>query len=417
MSWCWILFSGLLLSELDASPRGVVLEPLEFDITSEHQLLHHDGPTLVNPGNRWNEPEWSQGRPYVVPFSHDGGKDARLTGKLKLRVSGVAPGSEIRLRGLSHEPGFNVDGQLIVPADAPAGTNSDERIVEATMRAMAPVGSKVRKIRDSIVWFAEVRPIGNEEISKHDLGSTGPLVGYILRGKPKLADEARGTVTARRLDIAVERYTVAHDNAGDNPSSLAVVAELVGRIGKHYLPTRHYEAEGAWNVPETWTMSPPGASCFSIITYTINVLNMVGQEGEFELVTYTARQNAPEKAVIGSLGEPPVRQSTWNDTWQLFLADDRNTRLGQVGGLGGMNFYEAVLRYKHGGQTYFMPGGTSRVYTNPDDILRVFRTMVWAKYDNRKNEWKVMRVVHTYVQPGGGSPRGVDVSAVNAVTD
>lgn len=415
MSWFWIISSGLLLSAAEPS-RSVFIEPLELDITSEHGLLHRDTNNLAEPGERWDEPEWQLGRSYVVPFSHDGGKNARLAGKLKLKVEGVKPGSLIRIRGLSHEPGFNLAGEAVISAEKKEGEKPADGpvTVVAAVKATEGLGSKVRRVSQPIVWFAEVKPPGDGKATKHDLGTTASLVGFVLRGKPKLTEEKRGTVTPKRLSIAVDRYVNAFENAGENPSSLSVVAELVGRMGKHYLPTRHYEEEQAWNVPETWTMQQPGASCFSIITYTINLLNMVGHEGEYDLVTYTATKENPTKAVIGSLGTPAVRQPVIGDYWQLFLVDDRNTRLGQVGGLGGMNFYEAVLRYKHAGRTFYMPGGTSRVYDNPDDILRVFRTMVWAKYDNRRKEWKVVRVVHTYVPPGSGSPYGVDVSEVSA---
>ncbi|MFM7112079.1 MAG: hypothetical protein ACKO26_13115 [Planctomycetota bacterium] len=422
MSWCWIAASCLL-----SMPCGqVFIEPIEFDITSEHGLMHRDTANLAEPGERWDEPEWRFGRSNIVPFTHDGGKQARLAGRLKLKVEGVKPGSLIRIRGLSHEPGFNVAGEVVVsPGDDNAGDDGDDDeaaakkhagpvTVVAEVKAGEGLGTAVRKISQPIVWFAEVKPPGEGKASKHDLGPTSPLVGYVLRGRPKMTDQKRGVVTPRRLSIAVERYNNALANAGENPSSLAIVAELVGRMGKHYLPTRHYEEEDAWNVPETWVMKDPGASCFSIISYSINLLNMVGQEGEYDMVTYTATLENPTKAVLGSLGSPPVRKPAIGDYWQLFLVDDRNTKLGQAGGLGGVNFYEAVMRYKFGGRTYFMPGGTSRVYTNPDDILRVFRTMAWARYDNWKKEWRVVRVVHTYVRPGEGSPYGVDVSEVSS---
>ena len=419
MSWCWILAGGLLLPAAEPS-RSVFIEPIEFDITSEHGLMHRDTSNLAEPGERWDEPEWQLGRSYVVPFSHDGGKEARVEGRLKLKVEGVKPGSLIRIRGLSHETGFNLAGEAVVPEEKKEGDKESKKpadgplTVVAAVKATEGLGPKVRRVSKPIAWFAEVKPPGDAKPTKHDLGTTAPLVGFVLRGKPKLTDEKRGTVTPKRLSVAVDRYVNAYENAGDNPSSLAVVAELVGRMGKHYLPTRHYEEEQAWNVPETWTMKDPGASCFSIISYSINLLNMVGQEGEYDLVTYTATLENPTKAVIGSLGTPTVRKPAIGDYWQLFLVDDRNTRLGQAGGLGGVNFYEAVMRYKYGGRTYYMPGGTSRVYTNPDDILRVFRTMAWARYDNWKKEWRVVRVVHTYVRPGEGSPYGVDVSEVSS---
>jgi hypothetical protein len=98
------------------------------------------------------------------------------------------------------------------------------------------------------------------------------------------------------------------------------------------------------------------------------------------------------------------------DTWQVFLFDDKNTRYGYMGGSGGANYYEAVLRYKVGTRTFYMPGGTNRIYENPDDVLKVFRTMAWARWDYRAKEWRVMRVIHTYTGVGRDSPTGIRFS-------
>jgi hypothetical protein len=137
---------------------------------------------------------------------------------------------------------------------------------------------------------------------------------------------------------------------------------------------------------------------------------MIGLDGDIQLAAFYARPEAPLRAVRGGLGDPPIRKKgPGNETWQLFLTDENNTHKGQVGGAGGMNYYEAALELTCNGRTYFYPAGTDRVYESPDMVIRVFRTLVWAAYDYRLDSWVVREVVHTYTPPGQKQPESVPV--------
>jgi hypothetical protein len=111
--------------------------------------------------------------------------------------------------------------------------------------------------------------------------------------------------------------------------------------------------------------------------------------------------------VRGGLGDPPQFKKVGGARWQLFLIDQRNTRQGQVGGVGGVNFYEAVLELDWRGKRYYYPGGTDRVFDAPAAILQVFHTLAWTEYDERLRDWVVREVQHTYVSPQGKFPPSV----------
>jgi hypothetical protein len=354
------------------------------DVVSEHGTMHRDGPSITEPGDPWTGPEWTTTS--VKPFSHDG-DNAVLKAEVEVDIRSIAPGSVVRLRGMSTEPGFNMLGELVVPI---SWTGTDPNGVQkALVTGINPIGSGVRKINNVIDWYAEVREPGVRQPTVEFLGRTSPLTCWVLKGAPRNATEVKAKPTPRRLDYAVNVYSTAEDNMGRKAHPLALAGDVVRMQGKHYLAIRHYEPEDAWRISETWSMRPPGCSCFSIINNSILVLEMVGHPGDFDLA------------------EPAYTQSVLGDTWQVFLFDDRNTRYGFMGGTGGANYYEAVLRYKVGSRTFYMPGGTNRIYENPDDVLRVFRTMAWARWDYRAKEWRVMRVIHTYTGVGRDSPIGI----------
>src|SRR5262249_478741 len=95
------------------------------------------------------------------------------------------------------------------------------------------------------------------------------------------------------------------------------------------------------------------------------------------------------------------------ETWQLLLTDENNTRKGQVGGAGGMNYYEAALSFTWKGKTYYYPAGTDRVYDSSDMVIRIFRTLAWAAYDHRLDASVARAVAHTYTPPGRKQPESV----------
>ena len=98
-------------------------------------------------------------------------------------------------------------------------------------------------------------------------------------------------------------------------------------------------------------------------------------EGAISQVEIWASPERPTTAQIGGVDSEDFFKNIGPYQCQLFLADDRNTRLGQVGGWGGMNHYEGCIVYNFNNKTYYFPGGTDRVYEDKNTVLYIFRTM------------------------------------------
>jgi len=392
---CLLTLLSCLLSHAlapGAEPHGHVAT-LQF--TSDHQLLCRNITDVQTGGARYPAIAWDRAAGSNAPITHTGSDTTRIEATVTLAVPGLPVDVPYRLEGRSSEPAlcFRHEGAT------PAG----EALTAAVMGAQ-PLGRGVRKVRQAIHWQLVLYPAAPQP-QRIALGSTGPHIVYVTLGRPRVSADPRTVVTDVRMEWAVDCVARAQAKRGVDASAPWLVYELMARHSAAYLPTRHYGKELAWKVPETWRMQPPGASCVSIVEHVALVGNMIGLEGELAVTGFCARPDLPRRAVVGGLGDPPVRkQGPAGENWQLFLVDNMNTNKGQVGGRDGMNFYEAALELHWRGERYWYPGGTNHVYDNPDRVLQVFRTLAWAAYDFQLESWVVREVVHTYSRPGDPPP-------------
>ena len=371
-----------------AEPRGHVAA-LEF--TSDHRLICRNIADVLTGGPRHPDVAWNRRANSNAPITHTGGEAARIEAVVTLDVPDLPADVPYRLEGRSAEPALCFRHEGMTTGAGP---------LSAAVVSVQPLGRSVRKVRQPIQWRLTLNPDAPQPQAV-DLGATGPHVVYVTLGKPRVTDDARTLVTDVRMEWAVDRVAKAQAKRGAAASTPWLVYELMAQHSEAYLPTRHYGKELAWKVPETWRMTPPGASCVSIVEHVALVGNMIGLEGDLAVTGFCARAAEPKKAVVGGLGDPPVRKKGADgETWQLFLVDNMNTSKGQVGGRDGMNFYEAALELSFRGEKYWYPGGTNHVYDDPDRILQVFRTLAWAAYDYQLESWIVREVVHTYSRPG-----------------
>jgi hypothetical protein len=78
-----------------------------------------------------------------------------------------------------------------------------------------------------------------------------------------------------------------------------------------------------------------------------------------------------------------------------------------------MNNYEGALIYtSQRGEVYYYPGGTQHMYRNKNQILSVFKSLAWARYDYRARQWQVVQVIAAY-QGGVGSASSTASSSSN----
>jgi hypothetical protein len=377
-------------------PRGYV-ESLEF--TSDHNLIRRNTSDVLGGGKRYPDVEWTNAPRTNAPITHTGGDDSRIRARITLSLEGVATDTPYRLEGHSAEPAlcFRGEGRL-------AGGDARPLEVEAT----TPLGPAVRKVRAGVSWSLTLDP-GTPAERTLDLGETGPHVVYVTLGTPRDTDDPLCAVTDVRMELAVARVAAAMARAGGaGASHPRIVHELMQEHVAYYLPARHYDRKSAWRVPESWEMRPAGASCIAIVDFVALVCKMIGVEGTARMSAFYATAAEPFTAVRGGLGDPPVfKPGGFGERWQLLLIDASNSNAGQVGGLGGVNYYEAALEYQWRGKTYYYPGGTPRVYDTPEKVLQVFRTLAWVRYDFVLHDWMVAEVVANYTTPASGAPPSV----------
>jgi hypothetical protein len=367
--------------------------------TTDHRLLCRNTTDPMTGGPRYPAVAWSRTTATNAPITHTGGSASRIGAMVEIRLDDALPAGPYVLEGISAEPAL---------CFRQTGAKAEERVLRVAIEGQHPLGPRLRIISQPIRWTLTTQP-GTSSEQRIDLGATGPHTVYVTHGRPRVTeDDPRTLVTDLRMQRVIERVAAAQARVGDAASPPWLMYELMRQAGTAYVPARHYPRAQAWKVPESWQMTPPGASCLSIVEFIALVANMAGIDGDVRLGAFYARPDEPERAIRGGLGDPPVRKQGPNtEPWQLFLTDDNNTRKGQPGGAGGMNFYEAALEFTWRGTTYYYPAGTDRVYDSPDMVIRVFRTLAWAAYDYQQDSWVVREVVHTYAPPGLKQPESV----------
>jgi len=370
------------------------LKAVEF--TSDHNLLHEDGSDLRFAGDRLADVEWesTRGR-QVARLTHTAARN--LEARALVSLNFLPAGTTVRVVGESEDGHFCLNGSSKITF---GGVGPCMAVVPLTAKKLMPASLSI--LQGEVHWQAEIS-IPGENTTSVELNATTYLECYLTRGTPR-TEKAASEVTAMRLRESYRRLEYATSHLGADASIVAIVHALTSHCGRYYNPQQHFERQDAWYVPNTWRYRYPGASCISICNYCSLILDQIGMEGEYKQLEIYARPDNPTKAIEGGVtSEDYVKDVDWQ-RWQLFLVDDRSTRWGQVGSYGGMNNYEACIAYTWQGKTYYFPGGTDRVYDHLDQVLCVFRTLVWARWDPRRNNWQVMEVVHTYNQPGHGVP-------------
>ncbi|MBY0526355.1 MAG: hypothetical protein K2R98_23380 [Gemmataceae bacterium] len=384
--------AAALLTPGPARSTELTAELKALQFTTDHKLLRHNTSDILGGGARYPEVQWVPAARTNAPITHTGGQSVRC--RVTILVSGADENVPFILQGKSEESALCFRG---------GGRLSGVRDTHVEMTGLAPLARSVRKLAGKIAWSLTLNP-DEPRPTTLDLGSSGPHVIYVTLGTPRNAESPTGAVTDMRMELTVQRVAAAC-RASRYSSPPWLVYELMKQNGEHYLPARHYGLEQAWKVPESWKMNPPGASCISIVEFVGLLCQMIGIDGDTHVTAFHALADEPRQARRGGLGDSPVtKNGPAGEKWQLFLVDHSNSKHGQVGGIGGVNYYEATLVLDYQGKRFYYPGGTDRVFDSPNDVLKIFRTLAWAQWDASVQDWVVREVVHTYVRPGEKYP-------------
>ncbi len=384
--------AGIAAAPADAPIR---LDTVAFP--NSHHVLRQNTQDLLTGGSVYPTIAWSRQPARNCPISQTGSERIRV--RLNLQLKDMKQGQTYEIIGASPEPSlsFRTTGRL------PKG----KQILTVEAEAKEAPGRTIRKMSAIINWTITLDP-GTPRSQRFALGQTGPHIVYVTRGKPKHTNEPLSVVTDIRMERAIAVVQAATAKAGKELSDAKIVYALMKLNAKYYRPLRHFERKQVWLVPDSWQMNPPGASCISIVGFADRVCKMLGLEGETRLTAFYGDPERPHRAKAGGLGDNPIRKvGDDGNVWQLFMVDGSNTRNGQVGGVGGMNYYESVLDYELRGRHYYFPGGTDAVLGSPEGSLYVFRTLAWARYEPSLGNYVVMEVVAAYTPDDREFPHNI----------
>jgi hypothetical protein len=313
--------------------------------------------------------------------------DKPVKADVLLQLRGVRPGAKLAVTGES-ETYLTLDlkGETTIGAFI-----EENEIVRVPVTAAKSLAKGLKKMQDRIRWKLELtQPTG--ERSEADLGVTPGVVCYlvftdIIRQSPEGYYPTPG-----RIEHAYNRFNSAVGGLELQSPWKDQVHSLSKQVGRYYNPVNHFEDDDCWFVPGTWGVRGGGASCISIVRYCRAVLEVLGYPGTIRMDAVYAKPESPTMATLGGIDSPDI----YKNGLKLFLVDNRNTANGSVGGYGGMNNYEGVLIYTGENSTVYFPGGTQYMYSNINQVLGVFRALVWARWDTRAQNWQVAQIVHAY---------------------
>ncbi len=232
----------------------------------------------------------------------------------------------------------------------------------------------------------------NKNRSDHDIN----IDIYFISGTPK--EEPNST----KLKLAINLVDKAYESNEKILSTVDLVHEISKNVNQHYNPLIHFDQMDAWKVPTTWTRG--GASCISNSYFLKHVYDVLGLPGQFSTVAIYASPDNPTRARFDGVDAAKLIKSTNRGELEFYLVDERNTRNGRVGGYGGMNHYEGCLVHDFEGSRTYYPGGTHLALKDPNTVLTIFRCLVWARFDTKRQEWQVVEIIKNY--QGGGLFRG-----------
>ena len=306
------------------------------------------------------------------------GKDLELT----IRIDKAIPNKKFTIvEGETKGPEIKIDKD---------GKGEATYVVKTTKR----VGNKSLTIQEG-PFKAPVPPkddTNKENIVTVPNSEKGPIDQvveiYFVFGTP------REKATAAKMKMAMKLVNEAYEDRDEPFSVTELVHQISINVNRYYNPLIHYDPDKAWDVPETWGRG--GASCISNSYFLKSVNDVLGMPGKFDTVAIYATPDNPTRARFDGVNVAKAVKESRRGELEYYLVDERNTRGGRIGGYGGMNHYEGCLVHDYQGSRTYYPGGTAMALKDPNAVLSIFRALVWARYDTKRDEWVVVEVIKSY---------------------
>jgi hypothetical protein len=342
--------------QIQIRPVIETIEVASVTFDSDHGLLTDNAKTWANTGKALPEPEWTAKEQH--PISHTMNERVKLTVTLKIKPEGAVP----------------QEGTLV--AKGPNGLEFEADVtfkageVKVTLDSgRTTLPKKLQKLDLALDWSVkDVEGIGAL--------STTHTPTFVTLDTPRTPTRRPG-VTLKRMEKAI-----AASSATGSIDPPTIVKSVISTWNHYNLKVAFSNAwELGADAKDPTTGELVGADCQTIVRFTQNVIAMVGVPGKAEFVVVWAKVKSPKK------GEESLNARN-HMTSPVQWHPDRGTDAKKkrwaaclVDSSGGLNNYEAALRFTHGGKRYY-PGGVNAVFKNPDEVIKVFTTMSWVDFDD-----------------------------------
>lgn len=375
------------------------LDTIKF--TSDHDvLLDETKDPVSNKGKRYDAVEYKRDSEYNAPISHT--MDQKVKLDLTFTRGGVAQGTDYKIVGTSTSDGLQFDTEF---------TAGNSNSVVVSLESTKKLPRQVTSFPGEIEWSMVLNPNDPDKKVVLPMGKTKHTV-YVTYDKPRIptvpppppgvpappSDQFKPTVARMKIvtDVVGKGYEKAKDAVKNNTVKEPNTVRIAFQTLKLHVFNPNNEITGdnnplktpeyAWLVPKYWTEDYPGShatgdsskkggDCISGATFTMFALYLAGIPGDINATGISATVAKPTKATIWTAADRTRKSALAvpvDDEWLVHI--DRNDI---------MNLFEAVVVITPTGSTksYFIPSGVTPplVYTNPDDVLSVFKEFGWYK--------------------------------------
>lgn len=335
---------------------------------SDHGVLRDYEADWGVGGSVFAEPEWTPSK--QSPISHSMDTKVKVRLELKVEPADAAP-TTFELRG-----------------DGPGGLDFTKTVelrggtVTLELESTEALPRQVRALELGVTWTLPAAGVAIEP------ASTSNTV-YVTVGAPEEVGTSPG-ITLKRMKKAVEAV-----GALGTLEPHRIVKGIISRWSHFNLRVAYRNAwELADDKVDPATNELVGADCQTIVRYTRDVIKQVGVPGTAQYVVIYAHCKEPAKGLESENARNHMTspRQYHNDHFPE-QASRRSWMAALVDGSGGLNNYEAALKFSEGGSEKYYPGGVNAVLSSPDEVIGVFTTMSWLDMDDGL---KVMEHIHAY---------------------
>lgn len=351
---------------------------LSLEFRSDDGLLTDYDKDWNNGGTPFPKPQWTPAR--SSPVSHSMGVPVEVVLTFEVSPPDACPETGDIL-GIG--PGMiRFEKVAVVFA---GGTRS------VTLKSAEKLDQKIQEMDFAVGWTANKISVGFSP------GVTSTKM-FVTMDKP-LTPRSPG-VTLKRM-----RHAVTTTGAAASLDPHKIVKTVISAWSEFNLAVQF---DNEWELADgkRYPSGPKagqliGADCQTIVRHTESVIKMVGCPGKTEAIVVWAKVPTPAKGEENTWPSPNVVDP--KQPHNSFRKADPK-RIAWVAGLvdskGGLNKYEACLRFTHpegsvaAGAMKYYPGGVSTVRFSANEVINVFSFMSWC--DLSVDPYVAREVIHKY---------------------